>query len=352
MTLFTVGPVEMHPDTLDVAGKQLPYFRTEQFSQINLESERILKKLAGASENDKVAFLTASGTGAMEAAIINAFDEKDRMLIVNGGSFGHRFCEICDVHGIPYDEIKLEFGEELTESHISEYDGKEYSALLVNIHETSTGQLYDIDMLSAFCRKNGMYLIVDAISSFLADDISFNRDGMDIMIISSQKALSLSPGLSAVIMSSRIFDERISVRKSVCLYLDLKSHIKNGERGQTPFTPAVGILLELNSRLKILEAKGIDRIISETAERAEYFRKIVKDLPVDIPEFRHSNAVTPIVVRNGNAHGIFEQLMSEGMVVTPSGGDLRDKVLRISHIGNLKLEDYDKLKNHLERVLS
>ena len=206
MRLFTVGPVMMYPETLEESGRQLPYFRTAEFSAMMLDSEAVLKRLLGAEDASKVAFLTASGTGAMEAAVSNTLTSDDRVLIIVGGGFGRRFTEICDVHNIPYDSVDLEFGETLTGDRLEAFRGRGYSALLVNIDETSTGQLYDIHLLSDFCRSEGMMLIVDAISSFLADDLDMERDGIDEIILSSQKALSLEPGISMVVVSPRAYD--------------------------------------------------------------------------------------------------------------------------------------------------
>lgn len=353
MKLFTVGPVEMFPETLDVSGRQLPYFRTERFSEILLESERLIKEFSKSDEEDRCVFLTCSGTGAMEAAITGCFSPDDKLLVISGGSFGRRFCEICDVHGIPYTPIEVMNGEKLTEGSISKYDGCGYTGMLVNVDETSTGQLYDMKMISEFCKRNGMYLIADAISAFLADNIEFKGLGIDVMIVSSQKALSLSPGLSMLVLSRRIIDERISKRRSPSLYFDLNLHMKDGERGQTPFTPAVGTILELNAMLHAIQKEGgVDKKVEKTHNLALYFRNKIKGLALDIPAYPLSNAVTPILFRNGGAYDVHIRLMEEkGLVLTPSGGDLRDRMLRVSHIGNLREEDYDYLTDSLREIL-
>lgn len=351
MTLFTVGPVEMFPSTLEVSGRQLPYFRTDEFSALMKEAEALMKKLSNAKEEDRVILLTASGTGAMEAAVMNCLDADDKILVINGGSFGRRFCELCGIHKLNYESLDLGFGEALTTEALSVYEGKGFTAILVNLDETSTGQLYDLGMLSSFCKRNGMYLIVDAISAFLADRIDFASDGIDVLIVSSQKALSLSPGLSLVEISARMI-RRIEEIPQRTMYFDFRSHLKDMERGQTPFTPAVGTILELHQRLRDLDAIGIDEVIESTRRRAEYFRGLIKDLPVSIPNYRLSNAVTPIIFDNGGAYEIFRRLKDEyGLVVTPSGGDLRDRMVRVSHIGNLHTEDYDALVKAMKEVI-
>ena len=348
MKLFTVGPVEMYPETLDIAGKQLPYFRTAEFSEIMFENEKLIKKAVYAGESAKAAFLTTSGTGAMEAAVINCFTKDDRLLVINGGSFGHRFCDICERHGIPFDSVDLKFGEILTKDKLPSAGAcAHYTGLLVNIDETSTGQLYDIKMLSEYCRDNDMYFIVDAISSFGADEIKFDQLGIDVLIIGSQKALALSPGIAITVLSDRIIKERIEKITCPTIYLDLKDHLKNMERGQTPFTPAVGILLELNQRLQYIDSVGIEKVIADTKDLAEYFRNKAREAGIKIPDYPLSNAVTPILFESGAKH-IFEVLKNErNIMITPSGGDLAEKLLRVGHIGNLKKEDYDELLRNI-----
>ncbi len=351
MRLFTVGPVMMHPDILEKSGEQLPYFRTSDFSEMMLESESMIKDLMRTSEDSKVAFLTASGTGAMEASVAGFFTPEDRLLVIVGGGFGKRFAEICDVRGVAHDDLVLPFGKKLEASDLEPYEDTKYAGLLVNIDETSTGQLYDVRILSDFCRRKGMYLIVDAISSFLADPLNMDADGIDAVIVSSQKALSLAPGLSLVVMNRRIHDERLTKIDSHLYYLDLKHHLKDQERGQTPFTPAVRTLIELNLMLHKICDMGLEAKIARTAELAAYFRKGAKEMGLRIPDFPLSNAVTPVIF-DGDAYEVFEKLRNEyDITVTPSGGDLRGKLLRVGHIGNLCEEDYDALFDALRKVL-
>lgn len=147
----------------------VPYFRTQEFSNLMIDSDKLLRKFMHAGDDSKAIYLTASGTGAMESVIMNCLRKDDRVLVIDGGTFGHRFVDLCELHGIPYIAIKLDPNEKLTMQHLSRYNGQKITALLVNIDETSTGQLYDINILSTFCKRNGCYLIVDAISSYLID---------------------------------------------------------------------------------------------------------------------------------------------------------------------------------------
>lgn len=277
-----------------------------------LEIEKMFKKIIDAENDSKFVLLTASGTSAMEAAVMNLFSESDKVLVINGGTFGKRFSQLCQIHRIPHDTIDLEFGETLTEKHLKKYENKGYSALLVNIHETSTGQLYNIEMLSDFCKRNNLLFVVDAISSFLADDFSMEKYNVDCTILSSQKALALPPGLSFLFLSKKAY-EKVYEIPTKSLYFDLKDYFENMKRGQTPFTPAVSIVYQLHQKLKDIIDIGVDKYIQKTKQLANHFRKNVKNL-VEIPDYPLSNALTPIIVEN--AFEKFLELKKHGIYVT------------------------------------
>ena len=133
MKNFTVGPVESSENVRKIGGEQVPYFRTPEFSKVMLENEKIILDFAQAPKKSRCIFLTASGTGAMEAAVINTLSPKDRAIVVNGGSFGHRFLEILKLHTIPYSEISLKLGKTLTYEDLKPYNGKNFTAFLVNV---------------------------------------------------------------------------------------------------------------------------------------------------------------------------------------------------------------------------
>lgn len=172
---FAVGPVQISEEISRIGADPVPYFRTPDFSALMKENEALLKEFMDAPEDARAVFLTGSGTASMDAVTQNVFTKDDRLLVVAGGSFGHRFCEICEVYGIPHTAIELRQGHALTPADLAPYAGQGYTGFLVNMHETSTGVLYDMDMISAFCRENGLVLVVDAISAFLADDVSMKR---------------------------------------------------------------------------------------------------------------------------------------------------------------------------------
>ena len=350
MKLFTVGPVEMYPETLEMEGTQLPYFRDEEFSETMKNCERLFLKTVNAPDNAYFIALTCSGTGGMDAVVQNVLRCDDKVLVINGGSFGQRFADICKRYEIPYDTYDIPFGKAFSEKEFEGYAGKGYTALLVNLCETGTGQKYDPEYLGKFCAENGMLFIVDAVSAYLADHIDMKAHGIDVIITASQKALALAPGAALLALSERA-RQRVYENKA-SYYFDLNAYIEDQKRGQPPFTSAVGIMLTLCRRLEDIISVGMKETLKLHEERALFFREGLRGLPVSIPGYPLSNCCTPVIFPEENAEEIYRSLRDKyGLVLTPSGGELKKKMLRAGHIGNLTLDDHVRLLECLKKEL-
>ena len=340
MLNFTVGPVMSSEEILAIGAEQVPYFRTAEFSKIMLDSERLIKQFAHAPEGSRALFMTCSSSGSMEAVVMNCFKNNDKVIVINGGSFGARFAKLCEIHGIPHDEIRLRSGQRLTEEKLYEYDRQGYTGLLVNVDETSTGVLYDTEMIGEFCRKNDLFYVCDCVSSFLADPFDMKACGANVMITGSQKVLACPPGISVIILD-RTAVERVKNANVRSMYFDLNDALLNMDRGQTPFTPAVGILLQINARLHEIEDNGgAEAEIRRVAAQAEDFRKKIAQLPFTFVSESPANGVTPVHPVNGDAYEIFLKLKDEyGIWICPNGGDLKNSIFRVGHIGALTHAD-------------
>lgn len=346
MLNFTVGPVMSSDAVRTIGAEQVPYFRTSEFSELMFDNERLVKKFAKAEDNARVVFITGSGTASMEASVMNVFTQQDKVLVVNGGSFGERFCQICQIHEIPYTEIHPQFGHDITAEMLVPYEGKGYTGFLVNLDETSTGVLYNIQLISDFCKRNGIFMVVDSISSFLCDPFDMKALDVQVMITGSQKALACPPGISLIVLSEKAV-ERVNANHVKSMYFDLKDALRNGERGQTPFTCAVGILRQINMRLKEIDsAGGVDSENKKIGGLAVDFREKIKGLPFEIISESLPNAVTPLHPLTASAYDIFTILKDEyGIWICPNGGELKDKVFRVGHIGALTKDDNTTLVN-------
>ena len=331
MINFTVGPVQSSDAVRSIGAEQVPYFRTAEFSEMMLENEQLIKKFAKATDDSRAVFMTCSGSGGMETAIMNCLTKQDKALVINGGSFT---------------EIKLEHGKALRPEHLAPYQDKGYTAFLLQKHETSTGVHFDIDLVSDFCKRNGCFLIVDTISTFLCDTFDMAALNAGVMITGSQKALACPPGIAIMVLAPSAL-KRIEHTKCCCQYFDLKLALKNQERGQTPWTPAVGVLRQINVRLKEIDAAGgAEAEIAKTARLAQYFRGKLKEysLPFEIISESLSNAVTPLHPTTQSAYNIFLKIKDDYAIwICPNGGDMKDSVFRVGHIGCLTEADYDKL---------
>jgi len=334
--IFTPGPVKMSQEIMDIGAVQTPYFRNSEFSSVVFNCEQGLIDIVNAPKGSKVIFLTASGTAGMESVVMNLLNSDDNALVVNGGGFGARFVNICNVHEIQNTNFKVK-NTNLSDVNTLAPQG-DFSALIVNAHETSVGCLYDVTALGHYAQKNNLLHIVDAISMLVTDELDMQKSNIDIVIASSQKGFALPPGLTMVVLSPNAI-QRLQDVKS--LYFNFKDYLANGERGQTPYTPAVTIMLQLEERLKQIERRGgISQSIALAKEVSEYFRSSIKDLPLKVTTSFMPNAMTALTPTDGkSALDIVNDLERQYKVmVCPNGGDEKDTIFRVSHMGDMTKE--------------
>lgn len=353
MKIFSVGPVQMHERTYKIKQKVIPYFRTQEFSDLVLDTERKLIEAIGANKESRALFLTCSGTGAMEASVINCFDENDKVLVIVGGAFGERFAQICDVHNIPHTNCYIGNGEKLTEEKLKQYDNQGFTGFLVNLDETSTCHLYNIDVIKAFCNKNNLYLVVDAISTFLCDKYKMEDYGIDLSIVTANKGLSVSPGIACVVLNQRMINKIKSVNPKT-VYFNYLEYLSNGERGQTPFTPAIGTLYEINDILHFFLDYGIDRWVQKVGENALYFRKELLKIGCSYPtSYPLSNIATLVHLPKPLGRELFDYLKNTyGIFINLSGNDKTNHTVRVCHAGDLNIADFEDLISKINVFLN
>lgn len=351
-TLFTIGPTQMYDTTRKTRQQDIPYFRNQDFSDIMLETDALLKKHMKTAPDSKTVFLTASGTAGMEATIDNLFYEGDKVLVIAGGGFGRRFEQICRKKKLECDAVYLDADKQLEWEDLEPFAENNYKALIVNLHETSTGQLYDIAMLKKFCENRNTLLIVDAISTFLCDEYSMDSNGIDVTIISTQKGLCVSPGMCMVVMNSNVADNYLKSSDELSnMYFDFNDYIVNMERGQTPFTPAVGIVYEIHDMLLSIDRDTLENKLEEVAGRTKAFRETVISEGISIPKFRCSNAITTVIFDKPVAKAIEKKLIeTKGYVINPCGGEIGEYRFRVSHVGNLTIEETTDLAETIKQL--
>lgn len=339
--IFTPGPVKMSQEILDVGAKQTPYFRNCEFSNVVYHCEKGLIDIVNAPKGSKVIFLTASGTAGMESVVMNLLNSNDNALVINGGGFGARFVDICNIHDVPNTNFQVN-NTDLKDIEALAPQGK-FSSLIVNAHETSVGHLYDLTALGEYTKNNNMMYIVDAISMLVTDELDMQKSHIDVVIASSQKGFALPPGLTMVVLSPAALEKLQRVKS---LYFNFQDYLSNGERGQTPYTPAVTIMLQLEARLnQIARRGGITQSIASAREVADYFRLSIKGLPLKVASLFMPNAMTALTPTDGkSALDIVNDLENKYKVmVCPNGGDERDTIFRVSHMGDMTKEYTDVL---------
>jgi len=347
--LFTPGPVAIDEHILALGATQLPYHRTGDFSRFMRE---ILEGLRNVFQTrSQVTVITGSGTASMEAAVLNFLDRTDRVLIVNGGTFGQRWCDLCRVHSVSFEEYELKPGDDIDSNRLAEIlSQSRFTALLINAHETSTGHLYDIESIGKIASRFDLLYVVDAISTICADRFAMDDWHVDVAILSSQKALALPPGLSFIAMSPRALS-RLSTITPRTLYLNIRDCLRDQERGQLPYTPAIGLFVQLHQRLLDIRRITLPEVIHQHERKAVAFRKAISDLPFRVLPDRQSNALTALLCEGTDARNIVEQLRMEfDIEVTPSGGELKDKLIRVAHMGNQDETDRMRLISALREI--
>jgi len=346
--LFTPGPLNHSEEILSLGSKDLPYYRDPDFAEMTLDNEKMLLKVVGCKLGNVIPY-TCSGTGAMDAVMLNLIAKTDRVLIINGGSFGQRWVDMCKFYEYRYKELKVGFGKDL---NIEEFENElkdGFNVVLMQAEETDSGQLFNLKQIGEILKKHKGYLIVDAISSFLADNYYMDSHNIDATLISSQKGLKLPAGAAFLIVNRRIQKKLMVRRGPRSFYFDFSYYLDKHalKRGYVPFTPAVTIMYQLNKRLKKILQHPL-RDVRETKGKALYFRDLIKDLPLRLVAETPSNFLSGLVItdKNKTADDLYNFLKTKNMYITKPGKtiSLQDpseskRFIRITHSG-LEKEDY------------
>ncbi len=351
--LFTPGPTPLPPQVRIAVAKEIIHHRDKEFVKVFQEVREGLKYIFQ-TENEVLTF-TASGTGAMEAVVVNLLSPEDKILVVRGGKFGERWAEIGTSFGLQVNCIDVEWGKAIN-PHLIEKEltrDSQIKAVFTQLVETSTGVVYDIKSIAKIVKDREAVLVVDAISGLGAEFLPTDEWGVDVVVGGSQKALMIPPGLAFVSLSDKT---RSLVEKSTLpkYYWNFEKALKMQENNQTPYTPAISLICALRESLRLIKEEGRDNILKRHALLAEATRKGVLALGLKIFSEVPSTVVTAIKLPSGIEDKSLRTLMRDkyGVLIAGGQGKLKGKIIRIAHLGWMDALDIIAGISSLEMALS
>jgi serine---pyruvate transaminase len=339
--LMTPGPTPVPPEVLLAQGGPFPYHRGPGYTKLLTDITDGLKAMMK-TEGDVVVF-ASSGTGGLESAVANLFSPGDRVIVPVAGYFGERFAGIARAFGLDVEVIDYEWGTAVRAEDVdAALRRAPAKAVLVQHSETSTGVVHDIEAIGRVTRDAGALLVVDAISSLGAVPYEGDAWGIDVGVGGSQKALSATPGLAFVSISAKAWE---ATQNATCprFYWDWRKYKDAFEKdGDSPFTPALSLLLGMKVALDLYFEEGPEAVL----ERHRLLSTAVKEgcaaigleVATEFPE--RAWAVTQVAAPDGidGTELVARCRRDHGVILAPGQGPLKGKVFRIGHLGQ-----YDRL---------
>ncbi|MFH0763437.1 MAG: alanine--glyoxylate aminotransferase family protein [Candidatus Omnitrophota bacterium] len=350
--LMTPGPTPVPEEIRNEMSKPIIHHRTKEYQAIFKDVTEGLKKIFKTS-GDLFTF-TSSGTGAMEASIVNVLSPGDKIIVVRGGKFGERFGDIAKACGVEVVPIDVEWGMAPKPEIIAEALKKspDIKGVYTTLCETSTATAYDIKAIGDIVRKTNALFVVDTISGLGADDFENDAWGVDIAVCGSQKGLMIPPGLAFCSVSVKAW-KAAEVSKLPKFYFNFKKYKKAYIDTDTPYTSAITLVIGLKKALETINKIGIDSVIAEHANQARAFREAMKAIGLEIFSKSPSNAVTGVVAPEGIDADSVIKLLKTDFGVTFAGGQehLKGKIFRVAHMGGIDKEHTIESIKALEQAL-
>jgi aspartate aminotransferase-like enzyme len=304
----------------------------------------------------EVLVLTATGSGAMEAAVSNVFRRGEKVITINGGKFGERWTKIAQAYGLQPVELKVANGDSIDPAKVREAvrTHSDAKAILFQASETSTGALMPTEEIAKIAKEAGMLSVCDAITALGVFNLPMDAWGIDILITGSQKALMIPPGLAMIALSDRAWAKAESCDLPH-FYFDLQKEKKNQLKNQTAWTPAISLIIGLAESLKLLREEGLENSFKRHEQLARATRAAVQALGLELLAPKApSNAVTAVKVPAGVKDGkALPKLMRDKYGVTIVGGqdELEGQIIRLAHVGYADRFDITTAIGCLELVL-
>jgi len=354
MNLRIPGPTPLPPEVREALSRQMIGHRSKACCDIVAEVTAGLKEMFGTTRD--LFILTSSGTGAMEAAVVNFLSPGDEVLVMAAGKFGERFGHIARAYGANVTQIDIPYGQAIPPERVAEElaVNPRFKAVFVTHNETSTGVTNALDAIGKVVRNHSALLIVDSISGAGALPLKMDDWGLDVVVSGSQKGWMIPPGLAFIAASERAWAAHAGATMPR-FYFDLTAARKSAAKNTTPFTPAVGLLFGLQEALRLMREEGFENIIERHRRLGQYTREGVKTLGLRLfaDEAHASNTVTAVLSPEGvNAEDIRARLLNDYDILLAGGqGELKGRIFRIGHLGWVHKREIDELLSALAQVV-
>ncbi len=353
--LLAPGPTPIPEQVLLAMAQPILHHRAPEFLPV-LEEVREGLKWIFQCKNEVIIF-ASSGTGAMEGAVCNTLKRGDKAIVVRSGKFGERWAELCDAYGVKPTNIDVTWGQAVDPSLIEKAlkSDPSYRAVFIQATETSTGVMHPVREIAEIVRHyDNTILVVDAITAIGVFDIPTDKWGLDVVVGGSQKALMLPPGLAFAAVSDKAwsFVEKSDLPK---YYFNFKKELKNLQKNQSAYTPAVSLIMGLRESLKMLKAEGLEKIFLRHDRLARAIRAGVKAMGLELYAPQNpSNAVTAIKAPAGvDGQAVVKALRDQHGITIAGGQDqAKGKIFRIAHLGYFVDSDIIIALSALEIVLN
>jgi aspartate aminotransferase-like enzyme len=352
--LMAPGPTPVPSQVLLAMAQPMIHHRTPEYEALFIEVRGGLKALVQTAQD--VIPLACSGTGAMEAAVVNTLSAGDTVAVVSAGKFGERWMEIAKTYGMNIVELRAPFGDTVSAARLAEAlrARPEIKAVLAQHSESSTGVLHDVRGYAEATRGTDAFLIVDAVSSLGIADLPMDAWGVDVVVAGSQKGLMLPPGLAFCALSERAW-ARVGTSRLPKYYFNLTEERKWLVKNEPRYTPPVSIVVGLREALRMLQAEGLPNVFKRHDRLARATRAGVEALGLPLfPRATPTPALTAVISPRGIDSEKIVAAYAQAHNITIAGGqgEMKGKLFRIGHMGYAAEFDVIVALSALEQVLA
>lgn len=354
--LFTPGPTPLSPVVLQAMGKSIPHHRTDEFRAIFKGAREGLQRFLKTTQD--VLILSCSGSGGMEAAVVNTLSTGDTMLALVAGSFGERWASIGKAHGMNVETLEAEWGTAVKPEALAKAldANPKIRGVFVQHNESSTGVKHDIEAMAKVVKDRAdVILVVDAISGAGAMTLNVEGWGVDVVVVGSQKSLALPPGMAFVSVNQKAWS-RIESVKSPRFYFDFLRERKNQVNFESAFTPPISLVVALDAALKDLDANGgVDNLVKNASLLAHMTRAAAGALGLPLlSPIDHGDALSAIKSPEGIEISKVAKILKTEFKSEVAGGQgkLKGHIMRVAHLGYYDVTDILGLLGTLEIALA